>query len=676
MNQLPLSFSPAERFIRKIAANSLGACPPTAEVHAVDDHTVRYTIAFSLSEEVRQDDWQLRIEPSFEPSFHWAPHLTPTDRHVIDQHVFRSPALIVHDGRRMLALVPDLDLLTAGSPVRWYLDLDAERNRLTLGMSRSEVTEHVLFERAPGAVYPAGTVRIGFYLMAFEDERALRDPWRPVLAFLWSSWGTKRFRQGAPEIGPMSRYVRHTYDWAFKHWEDIVWQEFELNGRKVGAPAFIVDVSQSPNYPGIASERESRSIWNQAWFSSLRSAIGLYRFGRSTGDEDLVRRALLTKELALAAPMDGGFFPTVIATEMEEATVDGQSINRSKGWKTAFWGNSNRNPVLPWGSIGQAPYHVLDMSWTCLLMLRWYEELEPDPRLLAYAEHYAEALMSLQDEDGFFPAWLEREGMQPIEVLAQSPETSLSVTFLLKLHELHPDGDYLTPALKAMDAVLEHIVPVGRWEDFETYWSCCGYGRPDLVGRKVARNDMFKQCNFSTFWTAEALLGCYKATGEERYLAAGRTCLDEMLMTQASWQPPYIPIEALGGFGVMNADGEWNDARQSLFAELILEYGMELDQPEYIERGIAALRASFVMMYCPENVKTREQWEKAYPFFNEKDYGFMMENYGHGGEVNAEGLGMGTFTIYDWGNGATAEAYLRILEHHGEILRERYGWEI
>jgi hypothetical protein len=116
----------------------------------------------------------------------------------------------------------------------------------------------------------------------------------------------------------------------------------------------------------------------------------------------------------------------------------------------------------------------------------------------------------------------------------------------------------------------------------------------------------------------------------------------------------------------MNADGEWNDSRESLFAELILLYGKSLDNEEYLQRGLAALRASFVMMYCPENPETKEQWEKVYPFFNEKDFGFTMENYGHGGETNTEGLGIGEFTIYDWGNGAAAEAYNRILDHFGE----------
>ena len=35
----------------------------------------------------------------------------------------------------------------------------------------------------------------------------------------------------------------------------------------------------------------------------------------------------------------------------------------------------------------------------------------------------------------------------------------------------------------------------------------------------------------------------------------------------------------------MNCDGEWNDARQSLFAELILQYGVELDQKNILSAG-------------------------------------------------------------------------------------------
>ncbi|WP_274361322.1 hypothetical protein [Paenibacillus thermotolerans] len=664
-----------QSFAKRISCGSIGPAGAKAECQRLHKNMWKVSLTFELDRPAEQDDWRVELEPAFVPTFHWAPHLTPTDDHIIDQHSFRSPALIAKDDRQLLILIPDLDVMLGGTPVRWYLDLDASKNVMTLGMSEYEVKEHVLYRRKPGAAYPAGDVRVGFYLMAYDDAQTLKNPWRPVLSFLWERWGSPLFRSGAPLDVPFMNLVRHTYRWAFETWGEAVWQQFKLDGKEVGAAAFIVNVTQSPNYPGLVNEREFRSIWNQAWFSSLRSAHGIFRYGLETNDQAILRRAALTKELALAAPQRDGIFPTVIATEMESITVDGTTVNRSKGWETAFWGNSNRNPARPWQSVKGAPYHVLDMSWTALWMLRWYEELERDERLLDYACRYADALIRLQDDKGYFPAWLDYDTLRPLGILDDSPETAVSVTFLLKLSSLKGGSNpYKAASLRAADILIDEIVLTGRWEDFETYWSCSAYGNTEYVGRKFARNNMYKQCNFSVFWCAEAFLACFRETGENKYLSAGERCMDELLMSQASWQPPYIHVNALGGFGVMNCDGEWNDARQSLFAEIILEYGKELNRTEYIERGLAALRCAFVMMYCPENPRTKEQWEKAHPFFNEKDYGFMMENYGHSGEVNDEGLGIGEFTIFDWGNGAAAESYLRIKAHHRELLA-RYGMQ-
>ena len=54
----------------------------------------------------------------------------------------------------------------------------------------------------------------------------------------------------------------------------------------------------------------------------------------------------------------------------------------------------------------------------------------------------------------------------------------------------------------------------------------------------------------------------------------------------------------------------------------------------------------------------------------QKDFGFMMENYGHDGVTSPDGIGIGEFTIYDWGNGAASEAYNRLVDRYGkeEIL--------
>ena len=649
-----------DSLIKSIEIDRLGDAEFSSEVTQVDENIVKVHIRFDLKDTVKQDDWQVQIKPAFKPEFNWAPHLTPTVNNIIDQHVFRSPALIATDQQRGIVIIPDLDILSRSGKNRWYMDMDAENNILSLGMSASKVSAHVLYERQPGAVYEGGIVEYGFYIIKYTEKQELANPFRLPLQFMWNKWGHDRLVKLSSE--DFEPYVKYTYNWAFNTWEKSVWQEFTLNGKKVGAPVFIVNTTQSPNYPGEVNEREFRSIWNQAWFSSLRSASGLFRYARRTADRTLLEKANLTKELALSFPMKDGFFYGLIGTDMCEVEMDGKKCNRSKGWDHYFWGNSNRNPFT-WDAR-QSPFHILDMSWTALLMLRWYEELEKDARLLAYAETYARALLGVQYENGYFPGWLDLEKLQPMEYLNDSPETSLSVTFLLKLYEMTGKEKYKIAALKGIEAVKEAITE-GRWEDFETYWSCCRIGTPQWVGKKVTRNNMYKQCNFSMFWTAEALLECYRITGCFDYLKLGQRVLDEMLMTQASWQPSYIYVNGLGGFGVMNTDGEWNDSRGSLFAEVILQYGKLLDIPEYKERGICALKTSFEMMYCPQNLKAKQQWEKVWPFFNEKDYGFTMENYGHGGRTSLTGEGMGEFTIYDWGNGAASEAFNRILDRYG-----------
>ena len=383
-------------FVKAIVFDSLAGLSPEVTVEKVRGDMLKVRLTYQIDQPVRQDDWKVTITPAFAPDFHYAPHLTPTNNHIIAQHVFRSPALIVADKERQLVIIPDLDLIGKDRSVKWYMDLDAPANQLTLGISNNKVTQHVLFSRDTGMIIKGPTFEFGFYVMTSKDKESLTDPWRKPLAFLWDGWGKKLFDRGEPIAGNLEPYVKHTYDWAFDSWKKSVWQEFTLNGKRVGAPVFIVNVTQSPNYPGDVNEREFRSIWNQAWFSSLRSAGGLFRYARRTGNKDLMEKAKLTKELALAFPQKDGLFPAVIGTEMEKIEVNGKMVSRSKGWGKYYFGNSNRNPVKAWGEASVAPYHILDMSWTAYLMLVWNNELEKDPRLVTYARNYADKLAKKQ----------------------------------------------------------------------------------------------------------------------------------------------------------------------------------------------------------------------------------------------------------------------------------------
>ena len=629
----------------------------------------RVRMRWNLDQPVAQDELAVSFALDVTPDFWWAPHLAPEPGYCIAQHVFRSPAIIAAHGAETLVIVPDLDLCGNRPENPWFMDVDAPANTLALGMVNTEIPQHVAYRKIPGMTFQPGAVELGFFVSLYRDEAVPHNPWGRVSDFLWQRYGKPLYDQGEPLRVPMDRYVDHTYRWAFDTWRDSVWQDFEIDGEKVGGPAFIVNVTQSPNFDGEPSWREGLSIWNQAWFSTLRAMSGCWRYGRRTGNEEFKQRAEAAKALALAAPFNDGIFPGVYRTEMETVKVDGKSISRAKGWDTGHWSNSDRVPR----ERGITPewYHILDQSWTCLLMLRWHTELEQDPALVEYAMTYADKLLALQDPKGFFPAWLHPDTLEPSVVLAESPETSMSVTFLLTLAEITGDAKYRDAALRAMDAVLVDIVPSGRWEDFETSWSCSPWGKKEYLGKKIPRSGMYKQCNFSTFWTAEALLASYRDTKNPKYLAWGERTLDELSMTQQVWQPPYIFVPALGGFGVMNFDGEWNDSRQCLFAELFMDYYRETGDERYFERGVAALKSSFVMMYCPENPEAKALWEKVWTFFGPEDYGFTMENYGHGGAVSTEGEGIGEFTIFTWGNGAASEARNRIHDHYGDVYLDR-----
>lgn len=642
---------------------------PEVKVTDAGEGWSRVRMTWRLGNSLPQDELAVVFKAAGEPDFWWTPHLAPNPGDCIAQHVFRSPALIVMAGRRTLVIVPDLDICGANPRTPWFLDLDAPAKTLRLGLSKTKIVAHVQYHQAPGMVLGPGPVEIGFFVAAYTDNQTPPNPWSRVTDFLWKCWARPLLAKGEPLTVPMDAYVRHTYNWAFRSWKDAIWQEPVIDGIRVGAPKFIADTTESPNYKGPMDQREFLSIWNQAWFSSLRSAIGVARFARRTNDAFLRGKADLTKAFALAAPMKDGIFPSVYRTQMEEIRVGGAVVHRSKGWATGYWTNSDRTPDEQ--GITAAWYHVLDASWTALQMLRWNEEIAPDPRLVAYAKAYAEKLLTLQDGKGFYPAWLDPRTLRPAAALSDSPETSASVTFLLHLSRVTGDERFRKSALRAMDALLVEIVPAGRWEDFETYWSCSGWGKTEFLGRRVPRNALYKKNTLSLFWTAEALLECYETTKDDRYLRWGRRVLDELSMYQQSWQPPFIFIPALGGFGVMNFDGEWNDSRQSLFCELFMDYYRVTGDSALFERGIAALKAGFVMMYCPENPKAKPLWEKVWPFFGEKDYGFTMENYGHGGEVSAAGEGIGSFAIYDWGNGAAAEARNRIYDHYGDVFIDR-----
>jgi hypothetical protein len=576
----------------------------------------------------------------------WIPHLTPEPGNVAGDCVFRSPAVVLATRAVALALIPDLDDVRDAGGWRAFLDYDHARRLVTLGAGAYRWTGHVFFEREK-APCRGQRVRLRLHVLASRRPADLASPYGLAARWLWKRWGRPGLDRGGSQRAPLSRYADHVVRWAFSRegWGDVVWQSLDAGGEAVGAPVFIVDVSQHPSVPPADRRwREPRSLWNQAWFSTQRCANGLLRYARQVGSADLEARARAMTRLALCAPQDDGLFPSVLACPDE-------------GWAHARWTSSDRRPR----SASERACHLADAAFTCRMLLEWHA-LTGDPRALAYARRFADRLARLQRPSGAFPGWVEPDGRVPDE-LCESAETAVSVTLLFDLAAAVPDAP---PAWRAAALAgvrfLDGIVAEGRWEDFEAYYSCAPWGAPEMIGRRIPRNGVYKQNTLSIAWCAEAMLAAWRATGERGRLRLARRCVDELSLHQAVWDPPWLPAPAHGGFGVMNADSEWNDARQSLFAPLYLDLYRATGAPELFERGVSALRASFSMLYCPENAALARAYERRFPFFGPESHGFMMENQGHG-----QGDPIGTFTIFTWGNGSALAAAATVRDRFGDV---------
>lgn len=600
-----------------------------------------------------------------EPRHIWIPHVSPYEDTVIGDHSLRSPAILVANDTQIFALLIDVDDIDAAQRNGWniWLDYDHPNKTVKVAAGAFKVDKFHVAYVPTDLDYKGQKVRIRVHLVSSTRREDLENPYGLVSRELWKRWGRKGYLSGGSQRASFRTYSDHVTNWAFakepKGWGDTVWQEFTVNGKACGAPAFIVDVAQHPSVPMDQRKwREQRSVWNQAWFSTQRTANGLLRYGRRIKSDDLQRRAALMTNVALAAPQKDGLFPAVFTTGSGQWY---QLYKDTAGWDKGRWTNSDRRPP----GVSPDAVHILDAAFTGRLLLEWLDLNPGQTEVLDYVVRFGERLCRLQALDGSFPGWVEPNGsISPI--LKAGPETAMGTSLMLDLAKRFPKrADFRQAAIKSLDYLENGPVRDSRWEDFETYFSCSRWGF-ELIGKKIERNGVYKSNTFSPFWCAEAFLKAHQVLKGKKYLGLGRRCLDELSLYQQIWEPSNIPAPTHGGFGVMNADGEWNDSRQSLFAPLYLDYYRATGVADYFERGVSALRSSFAMMYCPENKQVKAAYEAKHPFFGPESYGFMMENIAHGGPGPGPDQ-IGPFNIFTWGNGAALEAAAKVSDGYGDV---------
>jgi hypothetical protein len=161
------------------------------------------------------------------------------------------------------------------------------------------------------------------------------------------------------------------------------------------------------------------------------------------------------------------------------------------GWDQGRWSNSNRRPP----DVNEDACHILDAAFTARLLLEWDTITDGDKEAVEYVHRFADRLCKLQLPNGAFPGWVNPDGkpvnMAKYEGVKIGPESAMGATLLLELLARDPKrADYR----KAAEAALKYLetgpVADGRWEDFETYFSCSRTGTDEWMGRLTKCTDI------------------------------------------------------------------------------------------------------------------------------------------------------------------------------------------
>lgn len=605
--------------------------------------------------------------------FIWTPNLRPQPDDIIADHVFRSPALMLQKDSVFVALIPDVSYLVKHRAMPLAMDFQlpqppppdssaqndstrpppANLNNtmhaaplLTFGFWPWKTRDHVYYQPDSAAAPRLQEMEISYAYYLWLDHRAAPvarvfaeksktsgAAFRRVVDFFWEKFSPV-YRDG--NVGPLPATLDALAQRAWKQYADLMWMETTLNGRAVGGMK-----SQRLAWSNQLPAEANNDIWFNSWFQTLRSAYGMYLYGKRNKDDLIMQRAEKVLNLALSAPNEGGIFPSIYyftKTKSQPAPPLNAAVMKIPKEKesepvTHHWVGDEG-----WAGFGDEYNHTFDASWTGYWLLQWSELLPPRrAEILSFCRSYADFLVKWQQPSGVIPSWFHRRDQQPRpEFFQENAETAGSALFLAEFFTRTKEQRYLAAAVKAMDYVTREILPRNKWFDYETFTSCSR--KPfDFYD---PRTGQFPQNTLSMNQAAKAYLALYKISGKADYLNLGAHVLDYALLYQQVWSPPFLSRNLFGGFGVQNTDGEWSDARQAYFADTLLDFFDATNKRAYFERAIAAMRATFALFH--------------------RDSPMCYENWAHGGSD-----GPGSITGIHWGTGSAATSF--------ELMRQRTG---
>jgi hypothetical protein len=485
---------------------------------------------------------------------------------------YKAPLILVQSRQVALGVVPDVTALGRDTLRLCHhaLDLDVTADpSLRVGFIPAKLARHSVYsvdaERAWKLERPLENVYFLLVTATAEPGQAYRQ----CVRFHWERFGRPSQSFAAEQqkgTGPYQDLA------LLDQWRQRVWDE---ESRKAWLRIVLPDGSIGG---GVSTSRAlgPRSVYLSSWFNSLRTSFGMALYARRTRNDGLLQLAAQTVELALKSPGANGAFKCIAALDKDNQPV---------------WGAGDGSG----GSTIQG-YLGYDMSWTAYWLLRWKEaQLPGHERILPRCQGLARFLIAHQQPDGMFATFFDEAAGNPLKDKAPYTiaETGPVALFLLKLYEVDKQREYLDAATKGLVFLEKNVIPQRKWYDFETFWSCSprGISFDTRTGQWPANDLALGQ-------TAAAFLQAWRVTGDRAYLAKGESLLDYLLLYQQCWTNPLLegltgPTMLLGGFTTQNSDAEWSDARQSQCGNILLDYYRATGKAEYLERGVAALRAQF-----------------------------------------------------------------------------------
>jgi hypothetical protein len=508
---------------------------------------------------------------------------------------YKAPLILVQSGQRAFGIVPDVAKLDrrALQQCNHALDLDVPGGpKLSVGFIPARQAYHSVYEQDQARTWMADDPRENSYYLLITAAAEPGEAYREAVRMHWTRFGRPAQLSAAEQqVGtetPASAYAwlpktggveqQMSSDkrlqgltlwdaWRAEVWEIQSrerWLRMPLPGGAVGG--------------GVPTNRwgPGPSIYLSAWFNTLRTSFGMALFARRTGDEELLRLAQQTVELAIKAPGCGGAFKCI-------------AVPAGHDWP-AIWAAGDGC-----GESTKAGFLGYDMSWTGYWLLRWRAAgLPGSEAILPKCRALAEFLVDRQLKDGLLPTRFTEDG-SVIEDQSRTvkAETGPVALFLLELYTQDPNPRWLTAAKRGLKFLDQSVIPQRQWYDFETFWSCSPR-KPSFD----ERSQQWPANDLALGQTVAAYLSAFRVTSDRTYLECGERLLDYLLLYQQCWTNPQVDhlsgsVMFLGGFTTQNSDAEWSDARQSQFGNVLLAYYRLTGKVEYLERGIAALRAQF-----------------------------------------------------------------------------------